>query len=55
MYMTVTIHLKEQSHPIVYESVKNAYEKGSFYCVYLSNGTVYKYPIADIFRVIETY
>jgi hypothetical protein len=51
--MKVGIHLKETSQVIVHEA-KNAYQKGSFYCVYVDN-FVYKYPIADIWRIKEDY
>lgn len=51
----VTVHLKTQSQPIEYQNVLNAYQKGSFYCIYLPGGVVDKYPIRDIFRVKEDY
>jgi hypothetical protein len=47
--------LKEQSQPIVYEEVKNTYTKGPFYCVYTANEESHKFPVSDIFRVIEDY
>ena len=53
--LTVAVHLKEQSQPLVYENVINAYEKGSFFCVYVEGEKVYKHPIADIWRVKEDY
>jgi hypothetical protein len=53
--INVTVHLKDQSQPLVYENVKNTYEKGSFYCVYVEGETVYKHPIRDIWRVKEGY
>lgn len=53
--MKVKVHLKTQSNPVEIDEVRNAYEKGSFYCVMLSDKvTVHKFPIADIFRVTET-
>lgn len=51
----VSVHLKEQSQPIVYEEVKNTYTKGPFYCVYTANEESHKFPVSDIFRVIEDY
>ena len=51
----VTVHLKDQSQPIVYQDVVNTYEKGSFYCVYLKSEKVYKHPITDIWRIVEGY
>ena len=52
--MKIKIWLKKTSNPIEMEDVKNAYEKGKFYCIYF-NQTVVKYPIRDIFRVEEDY
>ena len=50
---TINIWLKSNGAHIVYEYA-TAYEKGSFYCI--SDGTtVYKYPIADIWRIVESY
>lgn len=54
LYM-VKIHLKNQSQPIIHNNVKNSYEKGSFYCVFLDNGKVKKYVINDIFEIEEDY
>jgi len=52
--MKVTIHLLTQSLPIVRTNVKNAYEKGSFYCIMLQDREdVEKFPIMHIFRVKE--
>jgi len=51
----VKVHLKTQSNPVEIDEVRNAYQKGSFYCVMLGDKkTVHKFPIADIFRVTET-
>jgi len=71
MAIRLTVHLKTQSQPIAHNNVLNTYQKGDFYCVYVagaiiraSDGSVplatgdektYKYPIGDIFRVIEEY
>lgn len=53
--ITVSIHLKTQSQPIVYADVINTYQKGDFYVVYTGEEESHKFPIADIFRVIEDY
>ena len=55
MEITVYVHLKAQSQPIKYEHVLNTYEKGSFYCVYCADETVYKHTLADIWCVKEDY
>ena len=49
---TIKIWLKNNSSPFIYTGT--AYEKGSFYCIY-DGITVYKYPLADIWRVSESY
>ncbi len=54
--MRIEVWLKGASQPLLFEGVTNTYEKGSFYCIYWERANkVEKYPIADIFRVIETY
>lgn len=52
--MTVKVELKETSQAITLNAV-NAYTKGPLYCVYLANGTVQKFPLANIWRVTEDY
>lgn len=52
--MRVSIHLLSQSKPIEREAI-NAYTKDSMFCVYLANGRVEKYPLVNIFRVVEDY
>lgn len=53
--MTVSVHLKAQSQQIDYIDVINAYTKDGLYCIYTKDELVYKYPIIDIFRIIESY
>lgn len=53
--MKVETYLKETSQRIKFEDAKNAYTKGPLYCVYTKDGWVYKYPIANIFNVRESY
>lgn len=48
--MKVLIRLKSTSQRIDLEA-KNAYAKSGFYCVYRTDGTVLKYPVADLFDV----
>ena len=57
---TVQLHLYSQSEPIIYESVKNTYQKGDLFCIlHCDNATnslqVDKFPIQHIFRIIEEY
>lgn len=51
--MKIEVQLYTQSHPIEINNVRNAYTKGSLYCVMLTNGTVYKFPLEHIFRIKE--
>lgn len=51
----ISIHLKSQSHPIEYIDVLNCYTKENMYCVCRNDQTVHKYPLVNIFRVIEDY
>jgi hypothetical protein len=56
--MKIEIQLKETSQKIEHEDARNTYQKGSFYCVYddhIVGGKVYKYPIGNIWRIIEDY
>lgn len=52
--ITVRIELIETSQPIVREAL-NTYTKGALYCVYRTDGTVEKYPLARVWRVTEEY
>lgn len=53
--MRIEIWLKNSSQPVVIWA-ENAYVKGPFYCVYEhDHNRVIKYPLIDIFRVIEQY
>ena len=51
----VSVQLKETAQPIKHDDALNAYTKGAFYCVYVIGDAVYKYPVADIWRVKEDY
>lgn len=51
--MEVQVHLYTQSEPVTLTEAKNAYQKGDLYCVMLTDGTVQKFPLQHIFRVIE--
>ena len=52
--MKVRVELKETSQAIELEA-RNTYTKGPLYCVYLSDGTVQKFPLANVWRVTEDY
>ena len=53
--LNVTVHLKDQSQPIEHKNVINTYQKGDMYTLYCEDEKSYKYPIANIWRVIEDY
>ena len=52
--MKVEVQLLSTSQAIVHDNVINSYQKGDLFCVYESN-KVYKYPIGNIFRIVEDY
>lgn len=54
--MTIQIHNKDQSQPMIYSGVDNTYIKAGFYCIVMRDkNIVQKFPVADIFRVTEPY
>lgn len=54
--MTISIQNKDQSQPMVYSGVDNTYIKEGFYClVFRKENRVMKWPVANIFRIIEPY
>jgi hypothetical protein len=53
--MKIFVQMKDANQPLVHDFI-NAYEKGSFLCVVTEDGAkVFKYPIENIWRVIEDY
>lgn len=51
----VEVWLKGTSEPIVHKA-RNTYTKGPMFCVQDESGClVHKYPVCNIFRVIEGY
>ena len=58
--MKIEIHRNETSHPIVYDfHIVNAYTKGNLYCILFKDKEdkliVHKYPLCQIFRIVEDY
>ena len=51
--MRVEVHLRETSQVIAHEA-DNTYQKGDLFCVKVAS-QVYKYPLANIWRVVEDY
>ena len=50
----VNIDLKETSQCIELDAL-NTYTKGPFYCVYTSDRQVVKFPLDNIWRIVEGY
>ncbi len=51
----VKIWLKETSDPIVYQDVDNTYQKGAFYCLHHISRKATKFPIDNIWRIVEDH
>lgn len=51
--MTIHVHLYSQSQPVEIVAVRNTYTKDGLYCVMTTAGTVYKFPLQHIFRIME--
>jgi len=52
--MDSKVWLKRTSQPLEYKDLVNAYEKGSFYCMY-DGKRITKHPINDIWKVDESW
>lgn len=52
--MKIKVHLISQSNPIEHKDILNTYIKNGMYCLLLKDNIVYKYPLVNIFRVIES-
>lgn len=54
--MTIKIYNKDQSQPMEFEMVDNTYVEEGFFCIVRRGlNEVQKFPIENIFRVIEPY
>jgi hypothetical protein len=54
--MVVKIHNKDQSQPMIFDGVDNTYVKAGLFCIVRRDANeVQKFPIDNIFRVIEPY
>lgn len=62
--MKIQVWLDRTSQPLEHDNVKSSYQKGDLFCVYTQTylpgtnteiGEVVKYPILNIFRIVETY
>lgn len=53
--LRISVHLLSQSQAIEYDGCKNSYTKDGLFCVYTSENIVHKYPMVNIFRIIENY
>jgi hypothetical protein len=54
--MTIKVHNKDQSQPMIFDGVDNTYVKAGFFCIVRRDqNEVQKFPMENIFRVIEPY
>jgi hypothetical protein len=54
--MTISIHNKDQAQPMLFSKVDNTYVKAGFFCLVMREiNEVVKFPVSEIFRVIEPY
>jgi len=53
--LKVDIQFELNSQPIKYTNVIDMYQKGDLFCLYLEGGVVHKYPMANIFRIVQDY
>ena len=51
----VSVQLQDSSQPIEHTDVINTYQKGDLWCVYVDGEKVYKYPVVNIWRIVEEY
>ena len=51
--MKVTIRLESASTPIEYNHVRSTYVKKGFYCLQVLYKKVVKYPVHNIFDIVE--
>ena len=50
---TVEVRMLLQSTPVVLTGVKDTYQRGRLFCVMCDDGSIYKFPIRNIYRVKE--
>ena len=54
--MTIKVHNVDQSQPMIFTDVDNTYVKAGFFCIVRRDlNEVQKFPVANIFRVVEPY
>ena len=54
--MTIKVHNVDQSQPMIFTDVDNTYVKAGFFCIVRRDlNEVQKFPITNIFRVVEPY
>jgi len=54
--MTIKVHNVDQSQPMIFHDVDNTYVKEGFFCIVMRHkNEVQKFPVHNIFRVIEPY
>ena len=54
--MTIKVHNVDQSQPMIFTDVDNTYVKAGFFCIVRRDlNEVQKFPVTNIFRVVEPY
>lgn len=51
--MLIHVHMINQALPTKRGNVVNAYTKDNLYCLLLDDGNVKKYPLCNIFEIVE--
>ena len=51
--MQVEVHLFWQAQPLLLTNVQDTFQKGDLYCVQLLDGTIHKFPLQHVYRIIE--
>ncbi len=51
----VKVWVHSSSSPICLENIHATYQKGDMFCIQFATGRIEKYPMINIFRVIEDW
>lgn len=51
--MQVWIELLWQAQPLLFDKVQDTYQRGDMFCIQLTDGTIHKFPLRNIYHVTE--
>jgi len=51
--MQVTIELLWQTQPLMFDKVRDTYQRGDMFCIHLLDDVIHKFPVQNIYRVTE--